>query len=269
MAIEDHILAPYYSARLDQIGAKIQAVADAWGIPHFIPVPWALQIPIPNFRYTAPGEHTPGYLKATKKLPGFPASCFGGFVILEENAVWITQIDIDDPQYPTLDLPDVIPNSHPILARADIKILDNAYTMVDSTRTECSNVHKIDKSYKEQVLPIWIRPTPANAEEASKTELATDEESANPAVEALARQYIAEAFILEQTMEDGTKIRDLSKFVSAQGKSLIKLDLVLNGYLLFNPNCRFRLFGPTGFSVPSVPGCDLVNAIKEATQLQY
>jgi hypothetical protein len=117
-----------------------------------------------------------------------------------------------------------------------------------------------------------LRPTPANAEEASKTELATDEESAYPAVEALSRQYTAEAFILEQTMEDGTKVRDLSKFVTLDGAttySLIKLDLVLNGYLLFNPNCRFRLFGPTGFSVPSVPGCDLVKAIKEATQLQY
>jgi len=267
MGVENHILAPYYATRLDQLGAKINAIAVAMGLTHYIPVPWALQVPIKNFRYTAPAGEIEGYLNAVKTLPAFPASCFGGFLITEENAVWISELDFDDDTYPKLDLPEKIPNSHPMLARADLKILDNAYMMVDGVRTLCPNPHKIDKSYKEQTLPVWLRPSPATDSEAAKTELSTDDEAAVPPAEAIARVYTVEGFVLEQKMEDGTKIRDLSKFVVG-GKSMIKLDLVLNGYLLFSPSCRFKLFGPESFEVPSAP-CDVVKLIKTQTQQLY
>jgi hypothetical protein len=269
MGVENHIISPYFAARLDQLGSKIQAIATAMGLTHYIPVPWSLQVPVKNFRYTAPTGAIEGYLKASKDILSFPASCFGGFLILEENAVWITDVDPDDKSYPALDLPEKIPNSHPMLTRADIKILDNAYTMVNGVRTSCPNAHKIDKSYKEQTLPIWLRPTPTTSSEAAKTELSTDDEAANPPDEAIARVYNVEGFVLEQTKEDGTKVRDLTKFLASDPvKSKIKLDVVLNGYLLFSPNCRFKLFGPEQFEVPSAP-CDVVSLIKMMTQQQY
>lgn len=267
MGVENHILAPYYATRLDQLGAKINAIAVAMGLAHYIPVPWSLQVPVKDFRYTAPNGGIEGYLKASKVLPTFPASCFGGFLITEENAVWIAELDFDDKDYPHLDLPERIPNSHPMLARADIKILDNAYVMINGVRTSCPNPHKIDKSYKEQTLPIWLRPTPATETEAGKTELSGDDEAASPASEAISRVYNVEGFVLEQTLETGTKVRDLSKFV-VNNVSHIKLDVVLNGYLLFSPLCRFKLFGPEQFAPPSQP-CDVVKLIKTQTQQQY
>lgn len=273
MAIENHILGEPFKARLNRYGEKLDAIALAMGIEHFIPVQYAMQVPVKAFRYTAPAGGVEGYLKATAPLQVFKATCFGGMIVLEKNAAFISEIDPDDcdgeGEYQPFECgPDKIPVSHPMLARADIKILDNAKAADDEgVMQPCPNIHEIGKPYKEDTLPLWIRPTPQDDAEAAQTELATDDESADPPEEAECRIYNAEVFILEQQDENGVKVRDLSQFV-VQGKSLLKVDVVLNGYLLYRPACRMRKFCTEPLNPPTPP-CDLITEILTGIQQQF
>ena len=301
--IENHILAKYFEARLDQLGLKIAAIAQAMGISGFIPEQFALQVPIKEFAYTAPTEGAEGYLKATVEIMPFPATCFGGMMVVEKNVEWISELDPDDcdgvaikeavkapakpakkaplkalkalradelPTYTPFECgPGSIPVSHPMFARADIKILDNAVAIDENgDRNPCPNIHEIGKSYKEDTLPIWIRPTPMTDAEALLTELASDEEAADPPAEAECRKYFVEVFVLEQQMADGMPIRDLSQWIDGSD-SLLKADVVLNGYLLYKPSCRMKLFCTEPLFPPVTPPCDIIADILDKVQKQY
>jgi hypothetical protein len=274
MAIENHILAPYFSARLDKYGEKIDAIAAAMGIEHFIPIQFAMQVPVKAFRYTAPSGGVEGYLKAHATIMEFPATCFGGMIVVEKNAAFISEIDPDDcdgesGEYQPFECgPDKIPVDHAMLARCDVKILDNAMALdEDGNRVACPNIYEIGKPYKEDTLPIWIRPTPQDDAEAAQTELATDDEAADPATEGECREYTVEVFILEQADENGVKVRDLSQFV-VDGKSLLKADIILNGYVLYKPECRMKLYCTEPLHPPTPP-CTLISKILDDVQKQF
>lgn len=264
MAITNHVLADYYINVMNDIREKVSAIAQAMGITAYIPVPVAMQVDIDNFR---PGVSDEGvnYISAKKTLPPFPAGCFGGFVGVEQNFNLFTQIDPDT--YEPLTVPERVPVSHPLLTRADIFIWDNGYAMVDSVRTSCPNIHKIGKPYKELPLPVWLRPTPADEDQATKTELSTDPEAADPPGEAISRSYDLEVVITEQAFEDATPLRDVNQFV-INNISKIKVDETINGFLLVSPTCRSKLFGPTGFSVPVEP-CEIKDTLAKTIKYLY
>jgi len=260
--IENHILASYYQNRMDDIRTKVNAIAGAMGLTSgFIPIPTAIQVPLIDFRYVAKSGDIPAYLWAKKVLPHFDARCFGGFIVLEQNFNAFSQIDPDS--YEPVDPPIRIPATHEIFCRGDILIYDNG--VYGDNRDECENKYKIGKPYKEQTLPFWIRPHPTTPEYANLTELPADPESASPPEEAITREYYLELHVTEQEFEDGTPIRDFSNFVSAQGKSLLKVDEVLNGILLVSPSCFSRKYGATPFSpTPPTPACD-IKALLQST----
>jgi hypothetical protein len=261
--IENHILASYYQNRMDDIRSKVNAIASAMGLTSgFIPIPTAIQVPLIDFRYVQKGgDNNPAYLWTKKALPHFDAQCFGGFIVLEQNFNAFSRIDPDT--YEPVSPPVRIPATHEMFCRGDILIYDNG--VYGDDRKECENKYKIGKPYKEQTLPFWIRPHPTTPEFARLTELTTDPESASPPEEAITREYYLELHITQQEFEDTTPIRDLSKFISSGGKSLLKVDEVLNGILLVSPACFSRKYGPTPFApVPPTQLCD-IKALLQST----
>jgi len=265
--IDDHILASYFDRRMDAIRAKVDAIALAMGLSNgYVPIPVAMQVPLIAFDYLLDEENNVHYLFASKILPAFPATCFGGFVIVEQNFNAFSLIDPDE--YRSIDPPMRVPASHEMFVRGDIIIRDNAVALEEGERVDCHNKWKLGKPYKNQTLPVWLRPSPKDATQAAKTELESDKESAFPSVtEAIARRYYLEVNITEEAFENGVPLRDLSEFV-VNNLSMLKVDEVLNGILLVNPACISKLFGPTPFDIPD-DICDIKDELQETIRMLY